>query len=488
MNADVDARTIVVHSESTRSTSTHTPINRIPFELLGEIFLTGWCTYGIRTAHHFALLVSSVCQWWRRVALETPELWTKIPIEIFLSHTHEMATNYLQRSRRNLLHLQIADEHSDSKSGRNWDTEDLHLVERRIADIRFVTDAADDEVNQMMHLLAHHLSRWKVVELVCTHLSTLRIALSHMHGEASSLTSCSLSIDKMWRLPDLHSQWFPDDFSAPVIACLNMSSFSLIKSWLASPFIGLQELIITDCFLYMEKLLRTLSSIPHLNRLTLDNACILDSADTISICWLHDLERITFRDLTPDRISEFLFLVRAPILQTVGFACLRGSAEAAPSFAGVLAHIEMDSHFPKLHHLIIDPTDMYLAMVLAILDAHFPRRLTLHSRSSQIPGYDDYYELNDDALMALGHDEAFMGRWNCPKLQVMEVPAEGISPASLRFLVNSRLEASQKSSDSQVLMPSAIKSLRVSGPLSDEWLDEDTQWLIDHVPDCVFEL
>ena len=60
-----------------------TPIRQIPSETLAEIFK--WClpsdlAYGIRSLKLAPLLLTLVCRDWRRIAIETPRLWTSLHI------------------------------------------------------------------------------------------------------------------------------------------------------------------------------------------------------------------------------------------------------------------------------------------------------------------------------------------------------------------------------------------------------------------------
>ncbi|KIK62004.1 hypothetical protein GYMLUDRAFT_42436 [Collybiopsis luxurians FD-317 M1] len=84
------------------------PIRRIPSETLAEIFR--WClpsetAYGLRSLKHAPLLLTMVCRDWRRVARETPQLWTSLHI-YFPSHLVQGAASqriagvnlWLQRS------------------------------------------------------------------------------------------------------------------------------------------------------------------------------------------------------------------------------------------------------------------------------------------------------------------------------------------------------------------------------------------------------
>ncbi|KIK62002.1 hypothetical protein GYMLUDRAFT_42435 [Collybiopsis luxurians FD-317 M1] len=59
------------------------PIRQIPNETLAEIFK--WCLpsdtiYGLRSLQHAPLLLTMVCRDWRRVAIETPRLWSSLHI------------------------------------------------------------------------------------------------------------------------------------------------------------------------------------------------------------------------------------------------------------------------------------------------------------------------------------------------------------------------------------------------------------------------
>ncbi|KIK62010.1 hypothetical protein GYMLUDRAFT_165362, partial [Collybiopsis luxurians FD-317 M1] len=57
------------------------PIRQLPSETLGEIFLR--ClpldsAYGVRSLKHAPLLMTTICRNWRRIAIETPRLWSSI--------------------------------------------------------------------------------------------------------------------------------------------------------------------------------------------------------------------------------------------------------------------------------------------------------------------------------------------------------------------------------------------------------------------------
>lgn len=76
-----------------------TPIQRMPVEIICEVFISSLpelvddrrpC---LRTV---PLQVSHVCSWWRRIALDVPQLWTAISIEAEIS-THETETEVVER-------------------------------------------------------------------------------------------------------------------------------------------------------------------------------------------------------------------------------------------------------------------------------------------------------------------------------------------------------------------------------------------------------
>ncbi|KIK62009.1 hypothetical protein GYMLUDRAFT_165539, partial [Collybiopsis luxurians FD-317 M1] len=59
------------------------PVRQIPYETLAEIFK--WCLpsetmFGVRSLKHAPLLLTMVCRDWRRVAIETPRLWSSLHI------------------------------------------------------------------------------------------------------------------------------------------------------------------------------------------------------------------------------------------------------------------------------------------------------------------------------------------------------------------------------------------------------------------------
>lgn len=481
----------ISHSESTRSISTQAAISHLPFELLRKVFLIGWHAHEFHTAQQFSLLVSSVCHRWRKVALETSELWTKISVEFFRVRSYQMVTNYLDRSRHNnTLHLRISDRHSHLKRGHLdglVDDSDTAVVMNATA------------IDKMMELLTRHLSRWQVVEFVCVDIFALRIALTHMHGDASSLKSFSLrkEVQNVISFSAPLDSFFPDDFSAPVLSTLSITAILFYSSHWAlfckPSFAALEELnIVAHQITHLGSFLETLSLLPKLTRLNLDSVRITPREPPL-IMRLPRLVRLSFGNMRSADIASIFVRVHTPELTTLRFERVvsRGTTDAV-SFTSILAHIDANSHshFPLLNHLVIDPAFMDLKLVLTILEARFAQRLTLLCRDPE-PNSGGCSSIQDclTAMAQCGPDDGD-GGWLCPRVEDLEVRCEDVRPETLRRLVESRLEASRQymSSLDLELAPSAIKTLRVSGPLSAAWQDEDKQWLVDHVPDCVFEI
>ncbi|KAE9388040.1 hypothetical protein BT96DRAFT_740767, partial [Gymnopus androsaceus JB14] len=71
------------------------PVRQIPSETLSEIFV--WClpsvdsdTYSVRSLDEAPLLLTTICRDWRRVAIQTPLLWTSLHIHHALNITAEV--------------------------------------------------------------------------------------------------------------------------------------------------------------------------------------------------------------------------------------------------------------------------------------------------------------------------------------------------------------------------------------------------------------
>lgn len=468
----------ILHRES--AGLTEAVITRLPYELLREVFLTGWRAQELHAAHHFSLIVSSVCQSWRQVAVETPELWTRISIDILRSHTYEMVRTYLDRSSQNPLQLRIADEYTPLHVDHFGD-EDLDEFENDDSDASVVTDNIKVK---MMQLLTHHLSRWQVVELVCKHLSTLRIALFHFHGVASSLRSLVLRKSDQRPRPLKLNSYFVNDFSAPVVSLLSLSSvpfFLYRRPPLASSLINLKELKIAHDTVRQGILLEALSSLPNFTHLTLDTVHVITLDSPPIIRCLPHLEWVSFGNMSPDCIAGVFLQVEAPKLTTLCFKGVRDEDRTSSRrFSEILEHIAIDSYFPNLYHLIVNTGLMPMDVWLAILPAPFARRLTLHHNSVRGRPI-------DAVLLTMAQPLPHNQTWLCPQLEFLELRAGRIGPESLRRLVTPRLEASRQHSNSPELAPSAITTLRVTGLKSAAWQHQDKQWFMDRIRDCAFE-
>ncbi|KAF9058944.1 hypothetical protein BDP27DRAFT_1239758, partial [Rhodocollybia butyracea] len=62
------------------------PIRQIPSETLGEIFMhclpSDTLPFAVRDLKQAPLLITTICRHWRRVAIDTPELWSSLHVHL----------------------------------------------------------------------------------------------------------------------------------------------------------------------------------------------------------------------------------------------------------------------------------------------------------------------------------------------------------------------------------------------------------------------
>jgi F-box-like len=167
------------------------PINRLPVEILGEIF--GQRLLDIRPLHmritHHSLspspytdpqVLGEVCSYWRDVTLATPALWSTICITKPKQRHVQKVILWLERSRTYGLSLKL--------------TQPITLGPRDHS----VTD-------EILSLLVIHVHRWREIEFSFTSVAQQPL-LKICHGAASALQSAVIS-NGFWDHASMNRLW-----------------------------------------------------------------------------------------------------------------------------------------------------------------------------------------------------------------------------------------------------------------------------------------
>ena len=116
------------------------PVRQIPPETLSEIFV--WClpsmnsdTYSVRSLDEAPLILTTICRDWRRIAIQTPLLWTSLHIyhpsditaEAFARRTKGI-TLWLERSTSLPISISLHSRSSPPLIGRESKTDNMHLL------------------------------------------------------------------------------------------------------------------------------------------------------------------------------------------------------------------------------------------------------------------------------------------------------------------------------------------------------------------------
>ncbi|KAJ6456407.1 hypothetical protein C8R45DRAFT_577828 [Mycena sanguinolenta] len=167
-------------SEQSRPGSPNAPVQKLPVELLGEIFSWTLGEWGPMTDGTSAMLlepltISHVCGHWRSVSLSMPMLWSTIWIDRPRVSHIPMVKLWIERSRTCPLSIHLRQ--TDPKSC-----------------LSFPTSTEHDLTDEIFAVLLPHLSRWQTVDLIFK-TDTQRSLVSISGDEAVALEHAALQVD-----------------------------------------------------------------------------------------------------------------------------------------------------------------------------------------------------------------------------------------------------------------------------------------------------
>ncbi|KAJ7785462.1 hypothetical protein B0H14DRAFT_309760 [Mycena olivaceomarginata] len=162
------------------SGSPNAPVQKLPVELLGEIFSWTLGDWGVMTDDPSTLLlepltISHVCGQWRSISLSMPMLWATIWIDRPRTSHVPMVKLWLERSRTCPLSINLRQ--TDPKSC-----------------LSFPTSTEHELTDEIFALLIPHLSRWQTVDLIFK-TDTQQSLLSIPGPEAVALEHVALHVD-----------------------------------------------------------------------------------------------------------------------------------------------------------------------------------------------------------------------------------------------------------------------------------------------------
>ncbi|KAF8138013.1 hypothetical protein K438DRAFT_1880928 [Mycena galopus ATCC 62051] len=166
--------------EHSGSDSSNGCIQKLPVELLGEIFSWTLSDWGPMTDEPSPLLlepltISHVCGHWRLVSLSMPMLWATIWIDRPRVSHIPMVKMWIERSRTCPLSINLRQ--TDPKSC-----------------LSFPTSTEHDLTDEIFTLLLPHLSRWQTVDLIFK-ADTQASLVSISRDEAIALEHVALHVD-----------------------------------------------------------------------------------------------------------------------------------------------------------------------------------------------------------------------------------------------------------------------------------------------------
>lgn len=300
----------VMRAPSTVAVSS--PIDILPPEILGCIFAFAKkrCDReALGTFTSYSDGFSEVSDYWRRIAISTPDLWTHIDITVggYKSYRHKSTMLYLARSGRLPLHVHIHEPEDDCDH-----------------------PTSDSEINQLTRLLAPYLFRVGTLDIESESLSK-RLVESILdfwmdNGASGSTTSLSVSrpIGSLPIGPDQESMSAyqaksPERFEDLLLRLRVLRLQNTAFGWDSAAYRNLIELEYDSCMLQplsipISTLATILSSSPELSTLKLAHLTIEESNgwDASTIVGLDALQVLNLVDLKPQSLRLLLPLIGRP--------------------------------------------------------------------------------------------------------------------------------------------------------------------------------
>ncbi|KAF8596332.1 hypothetical protein BDV93DRAFT_610950 [Ceratobasidium sp. AG-I] len=344
-------------------TALSSTIDVLPPEILGYIF-----SISKKRCHREAIGTfasypdgfSEVSDYWRRIAISTPDLWTHIDISVggYKSHRHKSAMLYRARSGRLPIHVHIHESEDDCEH-----------------------PTSDSEINQLTHILAPCLPRIGTLEIESESLSKRLIESIldfWMDGGALGPTttlSVSRPVGSMAIGPDHESMSayqakspgrFEDVLRQLRVLRLQNTAFP----WDSAAYRNLIELeydssMVQPLSIPISTLATILSSSPELDLLKLAHLTIIESGNwnASTVVRLDALQVLNLVDLKPQSLRLILPLITLPKHSTslsVGINYGSGYELYEPVHA-FLAHSAITTLYLSATN-ILDTTDLLPAL------------------------------------------------------------------------------------------------------------------------------
>ncbi|GBE85569.1 hypothetical protein SCP_0800860 [Sparassis crispa] len=323
------------------------PITRLATEILMLIFTAGYLSID-RGHKEFVDCIGSVCRQWRVIALNTSLLWTQLEIDFngIISGCH--LNNWLSRSRHRMLDLRCQSSSLDTLHG---------------------------PLQTVMHVLAPHIGRWRVMRFSLSGINEMWAALSGLPSQVPSLEVLGVGVSNYSPLFEEAYNW---NIRAPRlrrlvfygIPCFPFG-FSFHQHFPALTRVHLRGL--TVCRLLgpgrHEPLgvLKALATLHHLEYLCIASAGIDLSWRNYRIpprserAILPALKRFQFQALQFDCIVAFMNSMEAPLLVSILFTSPNPYRNDGIRF-GSICPVKRNHyrHFPVLQRLTVYCNNSYV--------------------------------------------------------------------------------------------------------------------------------
>ncbi|KAF8596333.1 hypothetical protein BDV93DRAFT_528113 [Ceratobasidium sp. AG-I] len=295
---------------ATRSTtSLPAPINHLPLEILSYIFLISknYCDHEKTSPYRDGF--SEVSVYWRRIAINTPALWTHIDISVggYRSYRYESTRLYLERSCELAVHIHVYESEDD-----------------------YDNSTSDTEIHQLTALLAPCLPRVGTLELESDSLSKRLIESildfwmdNGVPGSTSVLSVCrpinAKPIGPTQESTSAYQAKSPERFEDVLLHLRALRLQNTAFRWDSAAYRNLIELefdasTVQPLSIPISTLATILASSPNLVTLKLANLTInmSDDWDVSSVVRLEALQVLNIVDLKPQSLRSILPSIALP--------------------------------------------------------------------------------------------------------------------------------------------------------------------------------